>query len=137
MAFFRRNDLGQAFRNNRQLQQFVLTDVTPTGRKLGTGSFGSVEEVSSIKPLSISLTSFSPQVTYQQITCAGKRIHEALLDVENEGVPEMVGKYLQECQLMSSLHHPNITQFLGVCFFPGTQLPLLVMEAGATGDKLG
>ena len=50
MAFFRRHavniDVGQAFRDNRQLQQFVLTDVTPTGRKLGTGSFGSVEEVS-------------------------------------------------------------------------------------------
>ena len=35
-----------AFRNNRQLQQYVLTDVTPTGRLLGTGSYGSVEEVS-------------------------------------------------------------------------------------------
>lgn len=35
----------QAFRDNRQLQQFVLSDVTPTGRILGTGSFGSVEEV--------------------------------------------------------------------------------------------
>ena len=73
-------------------------------------------------------TSFFPQVKYQQIICAGKRIHEALLDVENEGVPEMVSKYLQECQLMSSLRHPNITQFLGLCFLPGTQLPLLVME---------
>ena len=40
----------------------------------------------------------------------------------------MVRKYLQECQLMSSLHHPNITQFLGLCFLPGTRLPLLVME---------
>ena len=29
---------------------------------------------------------------------------------------------------MSSLRHPNITQFLGLCFLPGTQLPLLVME---------
>ena len=29
---------------------------------------------------------------------------------------------------MSSLHHPNVTQFLGICFFPGTRLPLLVME---------
>ena len=47
MAFFRRGrDVGQAFRNNRELAQFVLTDVTPTGKKLGTGSFGSVEEVS-------------------------------------------------------------------------------------------
>ena len=36
----------QAFRNNCQLQQFVLTDVIPTGRVLGTGSYGSVEEVS-------------------------------------------------------------------------------------------
>ena len=37
--------MGQAFRNDRELQKFVLTDVTPTGRILGTGSFGSVEEV--------------------------------------------------------------------------------------------
>ena len=29
---------------------------------------------------------------------------------------------------MSSLCHPNITQFFGLCFLPGTQLPLLVME---------
>ena len=43
-------------------------------------------------------------------------------------VPELVQKYEQECQLMSSLRHPNITQFLGLCFLPGTQLPLLVME---------
>ena len=40
----------------------------------------------------------------------------------------MVHKYLQECQLMSSLRHPNIIQFLGLCFLPGTQLPLIVME---------
>ena len=40
----------------------------------------------------------------------------------------MVRKYLQECQLMSRLHHPNITHFLGLCFLPGTRLPLLVME---------
>ena len=37
--------MAQAFRNNPQLQQFFLTDVTPTGRVLGTGSYGSVEEV--------------------------------------------------------------------------------------------
>ena len=29
---------------------------------------------------------------------------------------------------MSSLRHPNITLFLGLCFLPGTRLPLLVME---------
>ena len=46
-ALFRRPSvMAQAFHNNRQLQQFVLTGVTPTGRVLGTGSYGSVEEVS-------------------------------------------------------------------------------------------
>ena len=65
---------------------------------------------------------------YKRLVCAGKRIHELLLNIENEGVPEMIQKYQQQCQLMSSLHHPNVTQFLGLCFLPGTQLPLLVME---------
>ena len=40
--------MGQAFRINQQLQQFILSDVTPTGRTLGTGSFGSVEEVCTV-----------------------------------------------------------------------------------------
>ena len=60
--------------------------------------------------------------------CAGKKLHEALIEADNEGVADVVRKYEQECQLMSSLRHPNITQFLGLCFLPGTQLPLLVME---------
>ena len=29
---------------------------------------------------------------------------------------------------MSTLRHPNIVQFLGVTFFPGSRLPALVME---------
>lgn len=68
------------------------------------------------------------QLSYKHLVCAGKKLHESLVDMENEGVSEVVRKYLQECQLMSSLHHPNITQFLGLCFLPETQLPLLVME---------
>ena len=60
--------------------------------------------------------------------CAGKKLHETLVDDENIGVGNVVRKYEQECQLMSSLRHPNITQFLGLYFLPGTRLPLLVME---------
>ena len=29
---------------------------------------------------------------------------------------------------MSNLRHPNITQFMGVCFLPNCQLPVLLME---------
>ena len=62
------------------------------------------------------------------LVCAGKKIHEILLDVGNIGVRDIAAKYVQECQLMSALRHPNITQFLGVCFLPTCQLPVLVME---------
>ena len=68
------------------------------------------------------------QVTYKHLACAGKKLHETLLEALNEGVADVVRKYLRECQLMSNLRHPNVTQFLGICFLPDTQMPLLVME---------
>ena len=39
---------------------------------------------------------------------------------------------------MSDLRHPNITLFLGVCFLPNCQLPVLVMERldGSLDDLL-
>ena len=40
--------MAKSFKENSQLQHFVLNQVTPTGRVLGTGSYGSVEEVSLI-----------------------------------------------------------------------------------------
>ncbi len=68
------------------------------------------------------------QVKYQHLVCAAKKLHDVLLEAGNDGVDNIVHKYEQECQLMSSLRHPNITQFLGLCFLPDTRLPLLVME---------
>ena len=68
------------------------------------------------------------QVEVNGLVCAGKKIHEILLDVGNVGVRDIAAKYVQECQLMSDLRHPNITQFLGLCFLPNCQLPVLVME---------
>ena len=62
------------------------------------------------------------------LICAGKKIHDILIDASNAGVDNVAGKYVQECQLMSDLHHPNITLFLGVCFVPDCQLPVLLME---------
>jgi serine/threonine protein kinase len=71
---------------------------------------------------------FFAQVIYRQLSCAGKKLHGALMAVENEGVAEMARRYLRECHLMSAICHPNIIQFLGICFLPGTPLPVLVME---------
>ena len=78
------------------------------------------------------------QVEVNGLVCAGKKIHEILLDVGNVGVRDIAAKYVQECQLMSDLRHPNITLFLGVCFLPNCQLPVLVMERldGSLDDLL-
>jgi serine/threonine protein kinase len=68
------------------------------------------------------------QVMHNHVVCAGKKLYDTLIEDGNEGAENMVQKYLQECQLMSSLRHPHITLFLGVCFLPSSRLPLLVME---------
>ena len=65
---------------------------------------------------------------YKHIRCAAKKMHSLLLDPGNEGVQDIIQRYRQECQLMAGLRHPNITQFLGLCFMEGSHLPLLVME---------
>ena len=64
----------------------------------------------------------------KRISCAAKQIHDVLLYSSEVGVQRVVEKYQTECRLMASLRHPNITQFLGLCFVEGSQLPLLVME---------
>ena len=73
----------RAFRDNPELQQFVITEARRTGRRLGGGSYGYVEEL---------------QV--KGLACAGKRMYETLLEPDNEGVANIERKYLKECQVM-------------------------------------
>ena len=108
-----RDMLQLVFQTNAQLQQFLIPNAQPTGVVLGGGAYGVVEELD-----------------INGAICAGKKIHECLIDPGNvaEGVENISRKYLQECQLMSDLRHPNVVQFLGVCFLPNATLPVLVME---------
>ena len=100
------------FQTVPELQQFVISNVRPTGRELGRGSYGAVEEVE-----------------IPGATCAAKIIHETLLRFGSEDeVRNITEKFVRECCLMSSLRHPHVVQFLGVCFLPGSRLPALVME---------
>ena len=95
-----------------QLRPFILQGVTKMNQVLGTGAYGVVEELQMGGGL----------------VCAGKKIHETLINQGNEGAQNMVDKYYEECIRLSQLHHPNIVQFLGICFLPGSRLPVLVME---------
>ena len=104
-------DIRQVLETAPQLDQFLLHNVTQTGRQLGGGSYGVVEELE-----------------MDGLTCAGKKIYDVLVDPENLGAQRVVERYYKECSLLSDIRHPHVVQFLGICFFPDSQLPALVME---------
>ena len=101
----------QALQGAPQLRPFIIPNVRPTGRQLGGGAYGTVEELE-----------------MDGLVCAGKKLYDALIDPENQGAQRMVDKYYNECRLLSDLRHPHIVQFLGICFLPDFRLPVLVME---------
>ena len=90
-------------------EQCKLTHVQLTGIKLGQGSYASVMEVN-----------------YLGLKCAGKKIHEVLL--EQGETNYTVRHFEEECRILSTMRHPNIVQFLGVYFNENERVPILVME---------
>ena len=94
------------------LESFVVPNVRSTGRELGKGAYGSVEEVE-----------------IPGAVCAAKKIHTEFLNIGSRAdIGHIVSKFASECRLMSTLRHPHVVQFLGVCYLPGERLPSLVME---------
>ncbi|XP_064397265.1 probable serine/threonine-protein kinase drkD [Halichondria panicea] len=95
-----------------ELEQFIVATVELTGRVIGAGAYGSVEEVE-----------------IPGATVAAKKLHQQLVNLGSpQQVEKWVNDFVEECKLMSQLRHPHIVQFLGVCYLPGAQLPVLLME---------
>ena len=92
----------------KELEPYILKDIRQTGNHMGKGSFGYVVEV-----------------IHAGVLCAAKVIHKGLI---NAGHQEMIRKIQHECHIMSSLRHPNIVQFFGICFFNEVTAPVIVME---------
>ena len=88
---------------------------------LGSGSYGKVY-----------------RAKCDDLPCAAKLIHDILftnLDATSQaaqapttekGLPTW--RFEQECQLLSTIRHPNIVQYLGIYHDPDTGLPALLME---------
>ena len=90
----------------------VLDGVKETGREIGVGAYGRVFEVD-----------------YYGTPCAAKEVHSILVrGVTPEGFQRVRDNFLRECQQCAELRHPNVVQFLGVYYKPGSPIPILVME---------
>jgi serine/threonine protein kinase len=89
----------------------LSTGVTITDKELGRGSYATVFELE-----------------YLGLKCAGKKIHEILIQQEENSMIYAVRRFKDECQILSQVRHPNIVQFLGVFFQQGDHIPILVTE---------
>ena len=94
--------------NPQAFEQFTLRQIRITENELGHGSYAVVMELE-----------------YRGLKCAGKKLYRVLYET---GIGHAARRYLEECHLLSQTRHPNIVQFLGVCFEEGSQFPILVME---------
>ena len=96
------------------LECFRLSGVEKTGKTIGRGSFAQVIEL-----------------RYRELICAGKELYPVPLptdDLSQDKTLAVLERVKKECDMLSSVKHPNIVQFMGVYFDEGSPLPLLVME---------
>ena len=93
-----------------ELQDFIIQGAKAVADEpLGNGAFGKVVRVT----------------IPSRAKCAAKMIHGILF---SEGGAAVREKFVSECKLMSRLRHPNIVQFLGICYLSGSEFPAIVME---------
>ena len=66
---------------------------------------------------------------YGQLHCAAKMILDIFFQDNDPGLTRnLVTKFLQECQFLSTIKHPSIVQHLGTVTDPQSQRPVLLME---------
>ena len=98
-------------RGDPSIQPFILEGVRTKNEIIGSGAYGTVQTLE-----------------YGGVKCAGKKIHDILLESSHWDEQAVSRAFIQECKILSDLSHPHVIQFLGLYFLAGSKLPLLVME---------
>ena len=78
---------------------------------LGTGAYGAV-----------------CKAMCDELPCAAKLLHSVLFQFNDPGMPAMMRRFQQECELMGRIRHPCIVQYLGTAQDPESYRPILLME---------
>ena len=60
--------------------------------------------------------------------CAVKLLHDTMFQFNDPGLQNLVRKFLEECELLSNIDHPNIVKYLGTTQDPRSRRPILLME---------
>ena len=90
----------------------LIRGICPTGKILGSGSYGEVIEVE-----------------WCSTICAAKRMHDIFLrTLSPVELDKMVKDFEKECQIWTSFKHPNIVQLLGIYYPPNSRVPICIME---------
>ena len=102
-------------RNKQPPKEFAYQDVRlHREEQLGTGSYGMV-----------------CKATVDDLVCAAKILHMTFFQLNDlsPGTPSrMMTQFHRECDLLSSIRHPCIVQFLATYQDPESRLPVLLME---------
>ena len=63
-----------------------------------------------------------------QLPCAAKLLHDTLFQDNDPGTRNLITKFLQECEFLSTFKHPSIVQYLGTTTDPQSRRTVLLME---------
>ena len=93
----------------------TLVEVKLNAKEIGAGAYGKVIAAE-----------------YHGSPCAAKEFHPTLkakLEHNSKGTQKAKESILKKCQRIQQLSHPNVVQFFGVYYKPGSStVPMLVME---------
>ena len=68
------------------------------------------------------------KVKYYGVDCHGKKLNLLDFRTEKKKNDDMATRLRRECDLLATLRHPNLVQFIGVVFSRADAIPILVSE---------